>query len=139
MPPLKIKLTPNQKRLIRRYLIWCYKTTKEELDRIDRYFTQLKADQFFLNELEKKSGNTEYMSKVNDFRKYMSVKEEKVLKQKFTNVKKNILNSDYQYLESRFQAVEKAIIYFLGKKELKAVTDLYEQEMTRRILEAREH
>ena len=30
----KRQFTQNEKNLIRRYLVWCYKTTKEELDKI---------------------------------------------------------------------------------------------------------
>jgi len=36
-------------------------------------------------------------------------------------------------------AIEKTIKYFLGDKELEKINHLYEQEMTKRILEAREH
>jgi len=38
----------KEKNLLRRYLIWCYKTTKEELDKVDRYFTQDVADAYIL-------------------------------------------------------------------------------------------
>jgi len=43
----------DQKNLIRSYLVWCYKTTKEDLDKIDRYFTQNHVDNFILSRLKK--------------------------------------------------------------------------------------
>ena len=44
-------LSENQQRLMRRYFVWCYKTTKEELDKIDRYFTQNTVDDYILARL----------------------------------------------------------------------------------------
>ena len=136
-------LTSSQRVLIRRYLIWCYKTTKEDLDRIDRYFTQLMVDRKMLASLRKakmpSDSQTEYRKKVDDFAAYMKAKGEKVLNQKFAGLKTRRLNPDYWYLQERLQAVESAIKEFLGLKELKRIVVLYEEEMTRRILEAREH
>jgi len=36
------------KTLTKRYLLWCYKTTKEQLDWIDRKFTQIQVDRYTL-------------------------------------------------------------------------------------------
>ncbi len=135
----KKKLTANQTNLTRRYLIWCYKTTKESLDRIDRYFTQLDVDAFILKEISKKKTDQGYKALIDDFQKYMKNKKDNVLKQKYTDAKFSIETAQYQYLQNRFQAIEKAIVKFLGKSELKKISDLYEQEMTTRILQAREH
>jgi hypothetical protein len=130
--------------LIRRYLIWCYKTTKEDLDRIDRYFTQLEVDDFILRELKKdksflKSSPEDYAKHVADFAQYMETKKQNVLKKKFSDDKFTKLRSEYLYLHNRFRAIEKAIVYFLGKAQLQKITDLYEAEMSRRILQATEH
>jgi len=46
---------------------------------------------------------------------------------------------EYQYLQARFSAIEKAICRFLGVKELEKIRALYEKEMMQRILQAREH
>lgn len=141
----KLQLTQNEKNLIRRYLVWCYKTTKEELDKIDRYFTQIKADDFMLKQLRKakeynpSADDKAYRDLVDQFQVYMKKKETGVLKKKFRNGKNATVNTDYQYLHNRFISIEKAICYFLGAKELKNICFLYEQEMTGRILEAREH
>lgn len=137
------RLTQDERQLIRRYLVWCYKTTKEELDRIDRYFTQLKADRFVLQELTQSEdyagGNAEYKKRVDHFKDYMAQKESNVLEKKFSDANRGILQPDYQYLKNRFTAVEEAIRHFLGIRELKAIGILYEEEMTERILKAREH
>lgn len=139
------KLTANQKNLIRRYLVWCYKTNKEELDRIDRYYTQFIADEFMLDRLQAKmpgkdkSVHRKYLKRVDDFKTYLVTKKENADKKKFQDVKVKTLDDNYIYLQEMFGAIKKAIIYFLGKKELGRITALYEKEMTRRILEARDH
>ncbi|MBF0479238.1 MAG: hypothetical protein HQL26_07115 [Candidatus Omnitrophica bacterium] len=137
-------LDSNQKNLTRRYLSWCYKTTKEDLDRIDRYFTQLTVDDFILNKLRgskefKVSANKDFAKLVNDFGDYRNKKEERVLAQKFENQARKVLQPQYLYLQKRFQAIEAAIVHFLGDKELKKIIDAYEREMTTRILQSREH
>ena len=137
------QLTPNEKNLIRRYLVWCYKTTKEDLDRIDRYYTQIQVDHFMLdvlkNDKNDKGGGEAYSQLVDNFKIYIATKKNNVDGKKFKDVSRQIPTADYLYLKNRFAAIEKAIIYFLGKNEFKNITKLYETEMTRRILEAREH
>jgi len=141
----KVKLTQNEKKLLRRYLVWCYKTTKEKLDKVDRYFTQLIADDFILKHLEgakdykSSAGNKDYKNLVDQFKAYMNTKQVNVLKQKFKDRKRVKLNPDYQYLRCRFIAIEKTIVHFLGAPELNKICLLYEQEMMRRILQAQEH
>lgn len=138
------RISASEKDLMKRYLMWCYKTTKEELDKIDRYFTQLKIDDFMLDDLVKtkeyQSGaDKDFQKKVDDFEKYMCAKETRVLSQKFKNVKTEEVDAEYLYLKKRFESIEKAICHFLGKPQLEVIKDLYEEEMTMRILEAREH
>ena len=143
--PKKTRLTQNEKGLLRRYLVWCYKTTKEELDKVDRYFTQLKADGFVLQVLKKtkeyrssKEGKA-FKDMVDQFQVYMKKKEDNVLEKKFKDSRRKALNPDYQYLKNRFAALQGAICHFLGAGELKKINVLYEEEMTGRILQAREH
>jgi len=140
------KLTQDEKNLIRRYLIWCYKTTKEDLDRIDRYFTQLLVDDAIIKDLKSskefqgaKSNCKDFKKLVNEFVSYRDKKEEKVLNQKFSNIKEKTFKAEYLYLQKRFAGIQKAIRKFLGPQELVKITNLYEQEMTQRILAAREH
>lgn len=133
---LRKKITSSEKNLIRRYLIWCYKTTKEDLDRVDRKFTQLAVDCRMLSVLLKKKVGA---SKIDGFKSYIAQKEKNAFKLKYADENHKSLNADYQYLQVRLEAIEESIIFFLGKKALGAIKSLYEQEMTRRILEAREH
>jgi len=135
----------EEKRLVRRYLIWCYKTTKEDLDRIDRYFTQEKADQVILAELKKKAKKKDKdlalaaEKKAQEFKVYMDKKTARALSQKYSDVKKKVLDPEYVYLQDRLCGIERAMTELLGKKEWEAAQELYEQEMTQRILTAREH
>jgi hypothetical protein len=138
-------MNQNQKDLTRRYLIWCYKTTKEDLDRIDRYFTQYDVDQQLLKtlkgtkEFKSSSSDGQYKELVEQFEKYLHEKKAKAQEKKFAHPSKVQLTHDYLYLRNRLESIEKAVVHFLGKKELKSIRLLYEGEMTRRILEAREH
>ena len=139
------KITPEEKRLYRRYLIWCYKTTKEELDRIDRKFTQLHVDEYLLKFLLKKKESfstglmPQYKSQIENFKRYMEDKEKGAYAQKFTDKDSQVWQPHYCYLKNRLAAVEKTIKDLLSKKELTAIQESYEVEMTRRIWEAREH
>jgi len=142
----KALLTQRERDLLRRYLVWCYKTTKEELDRIDRYFTQLTVDGFVLDSLRKGSDYKKalepsegYHKLVDDFEKYMCTKKENVMKRKFADASCRAVTAEYLYLSNRFCAIEKAIERFFGKKEVSLICQLYETEMTTRILAAREH
>lgn len=139
-------MSANEKRLTRRYLVWCYKTTKEALDRIDRYFTQSVVDQQVLGQLTSvrdyasADGDRAFRKSVDDLRVYMADKEVRARKMKFRNGNaKEGLTAEYLSLRCRFSAVEKAISVILGKKELEMICAQYEDEMTRRILQAKEH
>jgi hypothetical protein len=137
-------LTKNERDLTRRYLVWCYKTAKEELDKIDRYFTQLTVDKYILMQLKevreyKKVNEHDHFRRVEEFRVYMEKKRINALKKKFLDGKKGKVTPEYQYLFNRFVAIQKAVTVFLGKKELAVICSLYEKEMTQRILQTREH
>ena len=125
-----------------RYLLWCYKTTKEQLDWIDRKFTQAEVDRYVLKCLLKDKGlkdNVDYLKKIDDFLLYIESKEARGLKEKFSSIKLKKPKSEYLYLKNRLSAIEKAIVHFCGTKALKEIAALYEKEMTCRILEARDH
>jgi len=140
-----VKKTQYQKDLTKRYFVWCYKTTKEELDRIERYFTQFEVDAFVLKKLrstqdyKKTADKHSYRNTVNQFEKYMEKKKTNVLSKKYSDKKLTKLNPQYQYLKNRLSAIESAIDHFLGKKEREVIRRLYEEEMTRRILQATDH
>lgn len=127
------------KNLIRRYLIWAYKTTKESFERIERKTTQLVVDEHILKTLTKNQKSTkEYEGHIEEFKKYIANKKQDELKQKFAGNGQS-LNPNYLYLSHRLKAIEEAIKHFLGTKELKKIEALYEEEFVNRIMQAREH
>ena len=123
---MKNKLDGGHKDLVRRYLIWAYKTTREGFERIERKTTQLVVDEYIL-----KYFSTKKFDIPEEFRAYIAGKRKDERKLK--------LSPEYVYLKNRLEAIEAAVTYFLGAKELKSIAGLYEGEFTRRILEAREH
>lgn len=103
---MKIK----EQKLIRRYLVWCYKTTKESLDKIDRYYTQLQVDAFILQDLKKqRSSDKDYQKFLKDFENYMAKKKENVDLQKYKDEKSKELRPDYIYLKNRFWLLKKRL------------------------------
>lgn len=138
-----IPLTQKEQDLIRRYLVWCYKTTKEELDKVDRYFTQAVVDDYLIERLktlpEYKARTTPFHKSVADFMQYALGKKARAEGKKFADSAQTVFHPDYQYLNARFEVIEQAICHFFDQKELERVAALYENEMTERILKAREH
>ena len=141
----KIPQTQAHKDLVRRYLLWLFKTTKESFERIERKTTQLMVDQYVLQRLKTVGrnipvlGRGEYDGLVKEFETYIKAKRKDELKLKFFDGKGKSLHPQYVYLKNRLQAIEEAIRHFLGEKELRAMRSLYEKEFTSRILQAREH
>ncbi|MDP2653944.1 MAG: hypothetical protein Q8Q08_07935 [Candidatus Omnitrophota bacterium] len=139
------RIPKEKKDLVRRYLLWCYKTTREDLERVDRKFTQLEADRRILTHLDKnKTGlagevAAKYRFKVEQFVKYIEDKEKGAVAQKFSDSARRSLQPEYLYLKNRFAAIEKTVVDLLGKGELRKMQELFEREFTRRILEARDH
>ena len=138
-----LSLTQKEQDLIRRYLVWCYKTTKEDLDKIDRYFTQAVVDDYLIERLknlsEYKDRGTFFHKSVEDFVQYAREKKAKAEGKKFADSARKTLHPDYQYVNARVEAIEQAICHFFDQKEVERVAALYENEMTERILKAREH
>ena len=141
----KKKMTPEEKNLYRRYLAWCYKTTKEELERIDRKFTQLDVDYFLLKEMDRspelkdKAKEKKYYPKITAFQQYVKHKEKSAYADKYEQGRKGDFKADYWYLNKRLDAIKKAIRAFLGGGELGRIEKAYEEEMITRIFKAREH
>ena len=132
------KFSEEEIQLIKRYLTWCYKTTKEELDRIERLLTQLLVDQFILGDLEK-DNQVRSLKKFDEFQKYIEDKKQKASSFKFTDGMNKKFSPEYLYLKKRLSTIEKAISHFLGKRDLSLIKGLYEQEMLTRIIQARDH
>lgn len=138
-----IPLTQKEQDLVRRYLVWCYKTSKEELDKTDRYFTQAVVDDYLIDRLKNfpgyKDRGTSFHKSVEDFVQYAREKKAMAEGKKFAGSTQKVLHPDYQYLKARVEAIEQAICHFFDQKELERIAVLYENEMTERILKAREH
>lgn len=130
----------DMKNLKRRYLIWLYKTTKEEFDKFERKFTQIEIDQSILQELEKELKQS-YLPEekqalekmVNDFRNYIAEKEKVCLSLKYKGKK---TNPEFIFCDAKLEAVEKAISEELGSKGLAEIKEIYEKEMLSRIIQA---
>jgi hypothetical protein len=117
----------EHKALIRRYLLWAFKTTLESFERIERKTTQLMVDEFILKRINKPAIS---QKQIKEFEAYIKAKRADELKLKFTDAKGKTLHPQYVYLKNRLQAVEEAVRHFLGEKE---------KEFTNRILQARDH
>lgn len=133
--------TQEVSRLKRRYLIWLYKTIKESLDRIDRKFTQLDIDRKIYEQLKKidvLEDRQNWNKLLVDFSDYIVKKEREALSLKFIDSKRK-LKADYLFLKSKLNVVEKIISAQFGKKELRRIKSLYEDEFVKRILEEREY
>ena len=126
----------DTKNLKRRYLIWFYKSVKEEMDRVERKFTQVEVDSVIIKELKRidKAGQAGIFIK--QFEEYVVKKKKDGLDLKF---EKSNLKPDYVFIAAKLRAVEKAIIKELGKKGLREIKLLYEKEMIERILRSTEH
>lgn len=124
------------KNLKRRYLIWFYKTTKEELDKIERKFTQLEIDRFILKELKNKDKEKRAEKFMAEFQAYILNKEMDGIGLKYEGKQ---LKPAYYFLELKLKAIEKAILKELGNKGLDEIKALYEKEMAGRILKSVEH
>lgn len=123
------------KNLKRRYLIWFYKTTKEELDKIERKFTQLEIDRFILKELKNKDKEKRAEKFIAEFHAYILSKEMDGIGLKYEGKQ---FKAGYYFLDLKLKAIERSIIKELGNKSLDEIKALYEKEMTRRIMEQRE-
>ncbi len=132
----------DAKNLTIRYLTWLYKTTKEAFDRYERKFTQLEIDEYVLKEIEKELKDSYLPSEkvplekfVNDFRAYISRKEEACLKLKYKGKR---VNPEFLFLDVKLNAIEKAIEKETGKKGLQEIKEAYHREMLKRIMEEKE-
>jgi len=134
--------TQEKESLKYRYLLWLYKTLKEELDRTDRKFTQVEVDK----EIEKYITRNAHLSEIDDaekfrvlaqgWKEYIDKKsaDGKALKYSGSKVK-----AEYHFTRLKLDAVERIIRKLFGDKTLKDIQSGYESEMSRRILESREH
>lgn len=132
----------DKKNLQFRYLLWLYKTTKEEFDLIERKFTQVEIDRNILHHMQEHIDTAKIKRKkearmfFKNFKEYADKKEKDGLALKYEGKK---LRPEYYHLSLKLEAIEESIVGELGKQGLRTIKSLYEQEMRRRIIEAREH
>lgn len=134
----------EKKNLQLRYLMWLYKTTKEQIDRIDRKFTQLDIDckirAYLAVHIKKyppavRNGLEAQLTK---WSRYISDKEVAALDSKFCDSKKRIPRAEYAFLSLKLQVVEKLMRTAGGAKFLQGVKRAYYREMARRIFAEKE-
>ncbi len=126
----------DARNLTKRYLIWFHKVVKDELDRIERKFTQLEVDRLILAELKKHGKDAAVRSRIDEFAAYIAQKQRDGLALKFDGSR---LKPDVAFLHLKLAAIEKVIAKQFGKKVLGEVKDAYEAEMTERIMKSTEH
>lgn len=126
----------DEKNLTKRYLVWLYKTTKEAFDKVERRFTQIAVDKAILADLEKSGPKGAMEHLIEDWRQYIAGKEREGIDAKFEGTS---VRQEHRFVELKLQAVEKIIIEQFGEKALDEIRDLYEKEMTDRIMKARDH
>ncbi len=140
-----MKLNSKQKALVRRYLIWGYKSTRESFERIERKTTQILVDEFVLGKTLAQQtqltpqGVKDYAKLIEDFVQYVDTKRQDEVKLKYADLLKAAYHPQYVYLQNRLAAIEEAIVHFLGRRALKQIEVLFEEEFTRRILESKDH
>jgi len=125
-----------------RYLVWLYKTTKEEFDRIERKFTQVDIDKKIMRHMGEHF-NSRNLKRKNEarkllkgFKEYINKKEKDGRELKFDGQK---LRPEYYYLSLKLKSIEKAVVEELGRRRLRKIRALYEHEMMRRIIGAQDH
>ena len=131
----------DRKNLQFRYLLWLYKTSKEEFDLIERKFTQMDIDRMILRYM---AGHGDPLLKrestpgkfLKDFKNYIDKKEKEGVELKFEGKK---LKPEYHHLSLKLEAIEKTIVAECGQRGLRRIKALYEHEMRRKIMEAQKH
>ncbi len=103
----------DQRSLYKRYLFWLYKTTKGELDKVDRKFTQLDIDRKIEKALNAKKGIS---AQLKEWKEYIISKESEALKSKFSS--DGSLDPGYRFLCLKLEAVEAITKKMFGARTL---------------------
>lgn len=125
--------------LHKRYLFWLYRMTREELDKIDRKFTQLDVDKEIQKSLNDKirglgAAFEEKLSPfLKEWKEYVFQKESDAQKLKFAE--DGQMDPQYLFLRLKLEAIEQAAKARFGSKGLAEFKKLYEESAFKRILE----
>ncbi len=120
----------DQVSLSKRYLFWLYKTTRDELDKVDRKFMQLAVDNEIYKKLKKAvkrlgpgiSGTLEAF--LREWQEYIFQKDSDAQKLKYSEDGKP--NHAYLSLRLKLEAIEAVVRGRFGKKQLLFYKELYE-------------
>ncbi len=129
---------PDEKRLHGRYLLWLYKMTREEIEKVERKFTQLAVDRELEADLARASAGLAQEARqgvaafLEEWRTYIAQKESDARKLKFDD--RGRVAGKYLFLTLKLEAVEAAIRRREGAKGLNRIKALYEEMCVRRIL-----
>jgi len=122
--------------LHKRYLLWLYKTIKDELDKIERKFTQLDIDAEIQKKLEAKIEDAPVEGLepfINEWKEYVALKKTDAHKMKFDE--KGDMSPSYVFLRLKLDSVEEIVERRFGKKTLEQFKALYEEASIKRIME----
>lgn len=141
MKKTKKQLKKNFKKnaLHKRYLLWLYKTVKDELEKIDRKFTQMDIDRKIQAKLIDACGLQDQKTRkelepfLQEWKEYIFSKESSAQKLKFTEEGK--VNPEYLFLRMKFEAVCEVTRALFGPEGLREFESLLEAVALERILQ----
>lgn len=128
----------DQNSLSKRYLLWLYKMTRDEADKIERKFTQLDIDREVEKFLKKKTGGLKSSLKagmspfMEEWKEYIFAKESDAQKLKFTE--EGQPDPKYIFLRLKLEAIESVMKASFGATFFKEARKLYEDSCIQRIL-----
>ena len=125
----------DYKNLHKRYLIWLYKTTQEQVDTVERKFSQLEIDGMIIEQIKKFDKEKKLETYSDEFKTYIDNKKKKGLELKFDGLE---VKPEFQFLVYKLAAIEVLIVKEFGEVALQEIKCAYEEEMIRRILAERE-
>ena len=120
------------KSLEKRYLFWLYKTTRDELDRIDRKFTQLEIDRGMQKIFREHEGGA-LASFVEEWDRYIANKQAEAKKLKFDD-KGGVLPS-YAFLRLKLEAVRGLTSKLFGARLVREFEEMVEAAAMENILQ----
>jgi hypothetical protein len=136
------RLVENKKdkaSLHKRYLLWLYKMTRDELDKIERKFTQLDIDSEIEKKLAQRSGSFSAAARkglepfLSEWKEYVALKRKDAQKLKFNEAGEVV--ASYLFLRLKLECVEAITARRFGARTLSGFKQLYEESSIRRIME----
>jgi hypothetical protein len=125
--------------LQKRYLFWLYKTTKDELDRIDRKFTQLDIDREMLDVFRRRAVDARDTVKggvdafVREWQEYVAGKEADARKLRFDE--DGHIMASYYFLHLKLKTVLRIVRRRFGARTVGDFKRLYEEASMRLIVQ----